>query len=77
MQTKGHLRLLRVATHYLATGDAPELDDPQGGKIRTRPSDKALLVWLRRLYETPEWEPKEAEHGYSFGLTIEVPARAR
>jgi hypothetical protein len=77
MQTKGHLRLLRVATHFLVSGDVLDLDDPLGGKVRTRPSDKALLIWVRRLYGTPDWEPKEAEHGYGFGLSIEVPQRGR
>jgi hypothetical protein len=32
MQARGHLRLLRVAAHHLATGDVLELDDPLGGK---------------------------------------------
>ncbi len=45
---RGHraqLRLLRVATHYRATGEVLDLDDPFGTKLQTRGNGDALKVW--------------------------------
>jgi hypothetical protein len=70
--TRGSLRLLRVAAHYLATGDVPEIDDPVGGKIRSRPMGDFLLIWKRSLFGTQDWEPSDERTGYDFALKIAV-----
>jgi len=71
---RGELRLLRVATRYLAQGTVAELDDPVGGSIRTRLSDRSLLIWKRPLFGA-DWEAEKGESGYGFVLAIEVPRR--
>jgi len=45
---RGHraqLRILRVATHYRATGELLDLDDPFGGKLRRHPSEDGVKIW--------------------------------
>ena len=45
---RGHraqLRILRVATHYKATGELLDLDDPFGGKLLRHQSEDVLKVW--------------------------------
>jgi len=42
---RAKLRLLRVATHYRATGEILPLDDPFGTKLRTAQSGGKLKVW--------------------------------
>ncbi|HVE43486.1 MAG TPA: hypothetical protein VNM14_26645 [Planctomycetota bacterium] len=72
---RGQLRLLRVVVQYLETGKLLELDDPVGGKIRSRPSEQTVLFWRRALFAALDWEPKDAKRRYGYGLTIEVPRR--
>jgi hypothetical protein len=45
---RGHraqLRLLRVATHYRATGEVLDLEDPFGARLLTRRDGDTLRVW--------------------------------
>jgi hypothetical protein len=42
---RAKLRLLRVATHFLATGETLELDDPFGKKLRHSFAGNSLRVW--------------------------------
>ena len=40
-----HLRLLRTAARYVRTGEILELDDPFGGKLLHRESNRRLKLW--------------------------------
>jgi hypothetical protein len=72
---RADLRLLRMATHYLVSGALLELDDPVGGKIRSRLSQQTILIWKRGVYGRTDWEPKDGKTSYDSGLTIELPRR--
>ncbi len=44
-ECRAHLRLLRVAVRYLATGEVLDLDDPFGTKLRHSQSGNKLKIW--------------------------------
>jgi hypothetical protein len=44
-ERQAHLRLLRVAAHYRATGEVLPVDDPFGTQLRSVQSGKTLKVW--------------------------------
>jgi hypothetical protein len=44
-ERRAHLRLLRAAAHFRATGEIQELEDPLGTKLRTSKSGDHLKIW--------------------------------
>jgi hypothetical protein len=42
---RAQLRLIRTAARYRATGEILELEDPFGGKLRSRPDDDSIMLW--------------------------------
>lgn len=43
--TRARLRMLRTASHYLASGEFLELDDPFGTKLRHADDDRMIRIW--------------------------------
>jgi hypothetical protein len=60
---RAQLRLLRVAVHYKATGEIPELDDPFGAKLVTRRVGDDLKAW--------SIGPEGTDHGGIGGFLLE------
>jgi hypothetical protein len=75
IETRGSLRLLRVAVHYRATGEFLELQDPWGGPIRTRPTEGTVLMWKKPVLPEDGREPATGDKVYRHWNTIEVPRR--
>src|SRR5262249_23615525 len=44
-ECRAKLRLLRVAAHFRATGEVPDLDDPYGTKILSSRNGTHLKLW--------------------------------
>jgi len=61
--SKAHLRLLRVASHFLATGDTFEVEDPFGGKLHTSKAGDKLTIWSNG--------PDGLDHGGSGGWDLQ------
>jgi len=70
-QVRASLRLLRLAAHYRATGELVEIEDPFGGRIRTRMKDGVLLAW-HRSFPGDNWNPQVNSDDYWFTESIEV-----
>lgn len=60
---RAQLRLLRLATHYKATGEVAELDDPFGAKLLTKKSEDAVKAW--------SLGPEGSDHGGIGGFLLE------
>lgn len=75
IQTRGSLRLLRVAVHYRATGEMLALEDPVGGVIRARQEGGSMLFWKKHLFDREGMEPAPMNKTYRYWNTVELPRR--
>jgi hypothetical protein len=73
LETKGGLRLLRMAAHYRASGKILDLRDPAGGQVEHQLSESMLLVWRRGVVGWDGPVPGKADTEYRLMRTIEVP----